>query len=147
MMLTRCVNLYSTPSPVAYTNIAPYSSPVNPQAITSHLDEPRGNCRIESIVAANFGNPLAMPRISEPRRHRHPADARRRRSPRRQAVPKSKKEPWPKSLQDRFQSLRNLLERTPTPLAADEAAKHFTRAHKTDVAELLDLLATLGKGR
>ncbi|MEX0718226.1 MAG: class I SAM-dependent DNA methyltransferase, partial [Planctomycetaceae bacterium] len=60
---------------------------------------------------------------------------------------KIEKRLWPKTLPERFQSLRAVLDQTPAPLTAADLAKHFTRARKEDVEELLAVLATLGHVR
>lgn len=54
------------------------------------------------------------------------------------------KQPWPKSLPDRIAGVRNALAASAAPLSVDAVAKHFTRARKTDVAEILETLVSLG---
>ena len=60
---------------------------------------------------------------------------------------KAKKEKRPKSLAERIAAVRGVLAMTTAPLDVDTVAGHFTRARKTDVAELLETLATLGHAR
>ncbi|MBW3599972.1 MAG: hypothetical protein KY475_22205 [Planctomycetes bacterium] len=57
------------------------------------------------------------------------------------------KEPWPPTLPDRFQAVRAALAQLPAPATSDEIAARFTRARRTDVAELLETLALIGQAR
>ncbi|MEQ8820463.1 MAG: class I SAM-dependent DNA methyltransferase [Sumerlaeia bacterium] len=63
-------------------------------------------------------------------------------------APKPKdREPWPKTLPEQAQAIRRVLASAPAPLSVDAVAKHFKRAPRDRVAELLDTLASLGQAR
>jgi hypothetical protein len=57
------------------------------------------------------------------------------------------KQPWPKTLPDRFQAVRTALSRSPTPATAQEIAAQFKPAKVKEVAELLQTLAMIGHAR
>jgi len=59
----------------------------------------------------------------------------------------AKKLEWPKSLPDRIRAVRSVLESIGSPITPDDMAKRFTRAPKTDVAEILETLVAVGKAR
>lgn len=63
------------------------------------------------------------------------------------AVPPSAKRPWPKTLAEQAQALRSLLASLPEPATPADLARHFTKAPRPRVAELLDTLSTLGQAR
>ncbi|MCA9116910.1 MAG: class I SAM-dependent DNA methyltransferase, partial [Planctomycetaceae bacterium] len=60
------------------------------------------------------------------------------------ATAKIAKQPWPETTEARFLALRDVVEHSPVPLSGDEAARHFTRARKAAVAEMLETLVSLG---
>jgi hypothetical protein len=55
--------------------------------------------------------------------------------------------PWPKTLFDQFQALRSALAAHPGPATPADLAQGFARAPRAKVAELLDILASLGHAR
>ena len=59
----------------------------------------------------------------------------------------AKKPPWPKSLPVQVRVLREALAGHPTPVTAETLARHFTRARKDRVEELLVTLVSLGQIR
>jgi hypothetical protein len=63
------------------------------------------------------------------------------------ATGKIKKQPWPKTLSERFQALKTLLEQSQMPLSPADCGKHFTRAKASTMSELLETLADLGQAR
>jgi hypothetical protein len=63
------------------------------------------------------------------------------------AGPKAKKQPWPKELVERVQSVRSALEAASGSATADEIAKMFSRAKRKDVAQILETLASLGQAQ
>ncbi|MFV0442068.1 MAG: hypothetical protein ACK5Q5_00705 [Planctomycetaceae bacterium] len=58
-----------------------------------------------------------------------------------------KKQPWPKTLPERIRALRAALAAHNAPASPDVLAQQFTRAKKSDVAELLDTLVEVGQAR
>ena len=62
-------------------------------------------------------------------------------------IPNSKfkqtKLPWPKSLSERVRALEEALATAPATSA--DLAKRFSRAKESDIAEILETLATLGR--
>jgi hypothetical protein len=58
-----------------------------------------------------------------------------------------KKQPWPKSLPERFQAVKTLLEQSAIPLSPADCSKNFTRAKAATRSELLETLADLGQAR
>ncbi|MEZ5445173.1 MAG: type IIL restriction-modification enzyme MmeI [Gammaproteobacteria bacterium] len=57
------------------------------------------------------------------------------------------KQPWPKTLPDQVQAVRNALARQPRAASAEQIARTFKHARTDTVAELLDTLAALGQVR
>jgi hypothetical protein len=57
------------------------------------------------------------------------------------------KRPWPKTLPEQFQAVRELLAAQPGPAGAAQIARLFKRAPTQKVAELLETLAALGHVR
>jgi len=58
-----------------------------------------------------------------------------------------KKQPWPKSLPDQVRVLREALAGQASPVTAETLARHFTRARKDRVEELLKTLVAMGQAR
>lgn len=56
-----------------------------------------------------------------------------------------KKQPWPKSLPEQVQAIREQLDIVDTALTAEQLARLFTRGQKKRVAELLQTLVELGQ--
>lgn len=56
-----------------------------------------------------------------------------------------RKQEWPKPLNDRFAVVEAALHAAAAPVNAETLAKQFTRAKPSDVAEILETLATLGR--
>jgi hypothetical protein len=52
--------------------------------------------------------------------------------------------PWPGTLAERAQLVRQVVEQTGDPLTPEQVARHFHRAPRAKVRDLLDTLATLG---
>lgn len=52
--------------------------------------------------------------------------------------------PWPGTLAERAQLIRQVVEQTGDPLTPEQVARHFHRAPRANVCDLLDTLATLG---
>ena len=52
--------------------------------------------------------------------------------------------PWPGTLAERAQLIRQVVEQTGDPLTPEQVARHFHRAPRANVRDLLDTLATLG---
>ena len=52
--------------------------------------------------------------------------------------------PWPGTLAERAQLVRQVVEQTGDPLTPEQVARHFHRAPRANVRDLLDTLATLG---
>ena len=73
-----------------------------------------------------------------------PAAAKAKAGKAKPAAAKIAKQPWPETTEARFLALRDVVEHSPVPLSGDEAAKHFTRARKAAVAEMLETLVSLG---
>jgi len=63
------------------------------------------------------------------------------------AKPKSptRKQEWPKSLNDRFAAVEAALHAAAAPVNSESLAKQFTRAKPADVQEILETLTTLGR--
>jgi hypothetical protein len=59
--------------------------------------------------------------------------------------PSTGKRPWPKTLPEQFQAVRELLAAQPSLASPDKIARCFTRAPTKKVAELIDTLAALGQ--
>jgi hypothetical protein len=55
------------------------------------------------------------------------------------------KRPWPKTLPEQFQAVRERLAAQPAPASAEQIARQFKRAQTKKVTELLKTLATLGQ--
>jgi SAM-dependent methyltransferase len=55
--------------------------------------------------------------------------------------------PWPKTLAEQAAAVQAALSAGAAPVDAADLAKHFTRANKERIAELLETLASLGKAR
>ena len=51
---------------------------------------------------------------------------------------------WPSALKDRAQAVRAVMHHAEGPLTVEQVARHFHRARRRDVRELLDALAGLG---
>ncbi|HSO81176.1 class I SAM-dependent DNA methyltransferase [Thiocapsa sp.] len=64
-----------------------------------------------------------------------------------QTIAAGPKRDWPRALPDQFLALRAVLAARPGPVAAPELAQGFTRAPRAKVAELLEILVTLGHAR
>ena len=60
---------------------------------------------------------------------------------------KGKKAPWPKSLPDQVQAVRDALAAHPAGLTPESLAKSFARGRFDRAAELLETLAALGQAR
>ncbi len=60
---------------------------------------------------------------------------------------KTKKQPWPKSLSERFQAVRGMLEQAGAPLSPEDCRQRFSRANAATMSELLETLADLGQAR
>ncbi|HEY6227873.1 MAG TPA: class I SAM-dependent DNA methyltransferase, partial [Verrucomicrobiae bacterium] len=56
-----------------------------------------------------------------------------------------RKQDWPKTLSARVQAIEAALHRAASPVSADDLAKQFTRAKSTDIHEILETLATMGR--
>ena len=59
--------------------------------------------------------------------------------------PSASKRPWPKTLPEQFQALRELLAAQPSLASPEQIARCFARAPTKKVAELIDTLAALGQ--
>ena len=59
--------------------------------------------------------------------------------------PSTGKRPWPKTLPEQFQAVRELLAAQPGRASPEQIARCFTRAPTKKVAELIDTLAALGQ--
>ena len=59
--------------------------------------------------------------------------------------PTTAKHPWPKTLPEQFQAVRDLLAAQPAPASAEQLARRFKRAQTKKVAELLETLEALGQ--
>ncbi len=55
--------------------------------------------------------------------------------------------PWPKAIPDQVRALREVLAAQPGPATAETIARHFTKARKDRVEELLKTLVALGQAR
>ncbi|MAT72077.1 MAG: SAM-dependent methyltransferase [Planctomycetaceae bacterium] len=64
-----------------------------------------------------------------------------------QPAAKRKKQPWPKTLAEQAAAVQGALAALAAPADAAAVAKHFSRANKDRVAELLETLASLGRAR
>ena len=60
---------------------------------------------------------------------------------------KPKKQPWPKSLSAQAAAVQSALATIAAPADETDIARHFTRAKKERIAELLEKLTSLGKAR
>ena len=56
-----------------------------------------------------------------------------------------KKQPWPKTLPEQTVAIRDLLAALSAPATPADIAKHFTRANKKRITEILEPLTTLGQ--
>lgn len=63
------------------------------------------------------------------------------------AASKGKKTAWPGTMAEQVQAVRNILAALTAPLTPDDAARHYARAGRARVAEILETLAALGKAR
>lgn len=63
------------------------------------------------------------------------------------AASKGKKPAWPGTMAEQVQAVRNILAASTAPLTPDDAARHYARAGRARVAEILETLAALGKAR
>lgn len=52
--------------------------------------------------------------------------------------------PWPKTLPEQLRAIRAVLANNPQPLTETQLSKHFTRAPKKKLAELMEVLEDLG---
>jgi hypothetical protein len=62
-----------------------------------------------------------------------------------QPVVATRKQPWPKSLPEQVQAIREQLDIADTALSAEQLARMFSRGQKKRVAELLQTLVALGQ--
>ena len=60
---------------------------------------------------------------------------------------KIKKQPWPKTLSEQASAVQAALTQHAAPADETDLAKHFTRANKERIGELLETLASLGRAR
>lgn len=63
------------------------------------------------------------------------------------AKAKAAKQPWPKSMAEQAQAVRQALESLDAPASVEAVAKCFVRANRPRVAELLETLVGLGQAR
>ncbi len=92
---------------------------------------------------------------TNPNRQRGPKDKPTPKSSKREplagasglSVAATKKAPWPKSLPDQVQAIRQHLASAEKPLTAADLTKQFTRANADRIEEVLDTLVVTGTAR
>ncbi|MGB7344058.1 MAG: DNA methyltransferase [Pirellulaceae bacterium] len=100
-------------------------------------EESRGNIR---WLRPEFQNPDGATQTAF-------ADDDKKATKKKKATTKITKQPWPKTLPERMVAIQSALQRHATPAASKEIAAYYSRAKKSDVAELLETLAAVGNVR